>query len=298
MYSNTIFKLDLIIIIIRKYCEKYLENGKNIDIKKSKTIKFVLEQINDIKKTKDFKVLKSIFTIEKKYKIKDIKDWLSILCVNKPQLFSKHFKLDLEIDLTKGYRTYVNLLSKLGVNKTKCDLKTSTKKISTKKTSILFNLLFYNIIDGDGKIPVKTYTLTREKELYNKLYPLIKHLSKHDPHTKTTTLKKLDRHIRGAGPKRKFSADDINEQELQKLAPICRLLKVRRDQSLGKDYFKNVAIRPGKPILFAKIKGKQKVIFGLPGNPMSSAACFRFFVYPYIENILGLDKEKPIPTEL
>ena len=52
-------------------------------------------------------------------------------------------------------------------------------------------------------------------------------------------------------------------------------------------------IRPGKPILFAKIKGKQKAIFGLPGNPMSSAACFRFFVYPYIEIILGINEEKP-----
>jgi molybdopterin molybdotransferase len=60
------------------------------------------------------------------------------------------------------------------------------------------------------------------------------------------------------------------------------------------NYFKSVAIRPGKPILFAKLKGKQKAIFGLPGNPMSSAACFRFFVYPFIENILGLDKEKPL----
>ena len=58
------------------------------------------------------------------------------------------------------------------------------------------------------------------------------------------------------------------------------------------NYFKNVAIRPGKPILFAKIKGKQKAIFGLPGNPISSAACFRFFVYPYLENLLGLSKEK------
>ena len=64
------------------------------------------------------------------------------------------------------------------------------------------------------------------------------------------------------------------------------------------NYFKSVAIRPGKPILFAKIKGKQKAIFGLPGNPMSSAACFRFFVYPYIENILGLNKEKPIKAIL
>jgi molybdopterin molybdotransferase len=64
------------------------------------------------------------------------------------------------------------------------------------------------------------------------------------------------------------------------------------------NYFKSVAIRPGKPILFAKIKNKQKAIFGLPGNPMSSSACFRFFVYPYIENILGLNKEKPIKAIL
>ncbi|MDB9923687.1 molybdopterin molybdotransferase MoeA [Candidatus Pelagibacter sp.] len=60
------------------------------------------------------------------------------------------------------------------------------------------------------------------------------------------------------------------------------------------NYFKSVAIRPGKPVLFAKIKGKQKAIFGLPGNPMSSAACFRFFVYPYIVNLLGLNDEIPL----
>jgi molybdopterin molybdotransferase len=64
------------------------------------------------------------------------------------------------------------------------------------------------------------------------------------------------------------------------------------------NYFKSVSIRPGKPILFATIKGKQKAIFGLPGNPMSSAACFRFFVYPFIENILGLDEEKPLKAIL
>ena len=64
------------------------------------------------------------------------------------------------------------------------------------------------------------------------------------------------------------------------------------------NYFKSVAIRPGKPILFAKIQGKQKAIFGLPGNPMSSSACFRFFVYPYIANLLGLDMEKPLKATL
>ena len=63
-------------------------------------------------------------------------------------------------------------------------------------------------------------------------------------------------------------------------------------------YFKSVAIRPGKPVLFARIKNKQKVIFGLPGNPMSSAACFRFFVYPYITSVMGISEEKPISAIL
>ena len=56
------------------------------------------------------------------------------------------------------------------------------------------------------------------------------------------------------------------------------------------NYFKNVAIRPGKPILFAKIKGKSKAVFGLPESN-SSAACFRFFVYPYLRNLLGIKEE-------
>ena len=64
------------------------------------------------------------------------------------------------------------------------------------------------------------------------------------------------------------------------------------------DYFKSVSIRPGKPILFAKIKGKQKVIFGLPGNPISSAVCFRFFVYPYLRYLLDVKEEKPIKAIL
>ncbi len=64
------------------------------------------------------------------------------------------------------------------------------------------------------------------------------------------------------------------------------------------NYFKSVAIRPGKPILFAKIKGKSKAIFGLPGNPISSAACFRFFVYPYLRNLLGIKEEMSIKASL
>ena len=63
-------------------------------------------------------------------------------------------------------------------------------------------------------------------------------------------------------------------------------------------FFKGVSIRPGKPILFAKLKGLDKAIFGLPGNPISSSACFRFFFYPYLLNILGIKSEKPFKAKL
>ncbi|MDA7770298.1 molybdopterin molybdotransferase MoeA [Candidatus Pelagibacter sp.] len=62
--------------------------------------------------------------------------------------------------------------------------------------------------------------------------------------------------------------------------------------------FKGVLIRPGKPLMFAKFKKTEKVIFGLPGNPISSSACFRFFVYPYLLNILGIKVEKPFKAIL
>ena len=64
-----------------------------------------------------------------------------------------------------------------------------------------------------------------------------------------------------------------------------------------KKYFKGVAIRPGKPIMFAKFKNN-KVFFGLPGNPISSASCFRFFIIPFLFNSLGMPKERPITSRL
>ena len=64
------------------------------------------------------------------------------------------------------------------------------------------------------------------------------------------------------------------------------------------NFFKGVSIRPGKPVLFAKFYKTEKAIFGLPGNPISSSACFRFFVYPYLLNILGVKVEKPFKAKL
>jgi molybdopterin molybdotransferase len=64
------------------------------------------------------------------------------------------------------------------------------------------------------------------------------------------------------------------------------------------NYFKGAEIKPGKPVLFAKIKEGNKALFGLPGNPISTAACYRFFVNPYLLNILGIEPEKPIKAIL
>ena len=65
----------------------------------------------------------------------------------------------------------------------------------------------------------------------------------------------------------------------------------------GKGYFKNVKIRPGKPILFSKLK-PGTAFFGLPGNPVSTAACFRFFVLPFIFNSIGYSGSVPIKAKL
>lgn len=53
-------------------------------------------------------------------------------------------------------------------------------------------------------------------------------------------------------------------------------------------HFHKAAIRPGKPILFASLNYKQRVrfIFGVPGNPVSTAVGLKFFILPFIENLL------------
>lgn len=50
--------------------------------------------------------------------------------------------------------------------------------------------------------------------------------------------------------------------------------------------FHKVAIRPGKPFLFAR--HGRCLIFGLPGNPVSSLVSFVLFLKPAIRNMLGL----------
>jgi molybdopterin molybdotransferase len=56
--------------------------------------------------------------------------------------------------------------------------------------------------------------------------------------------------------------------------------------------FHKVAIRPGKPLLFARLPGGA-LLFGLPGNPIAVAVGLRFFVEPALRVMLGLPHETP-----
>ncbi|GGA46332.1 gephyrin-like molybdotransferase Glp [Dyella nitratireducens] len=62
-------------------------------------------------------------------------------------------------------------------------------------------------------------------------------------------------------------------------------------QRLGaQTLFHKVAIRPGKPLLFARLPG-DVLLFGLPGNPIAVAVGLRFFVEPALRVMLGMPRE-------
>ena len=58
-------------------------------------------------------------------------------------------------------------------------------------------------------------------------------------------------------------------------------------------HFHRVNIRPGKPVLFA-ILPNGSFYFGLPGNPISAAIGFTFFVMPLVRALQGLPDAPPL----
>jgi molybdopterin molybdotransferase len=61
--------------------------------------------------------------------------------------------------------------------------------------------------------------------------------------------------------------------------------------------FHRVAIKPGKPVLFARFPDG-RYFFGLPGNPISAAIGLRFFMMPLLRRLLGLADELPVFARL
>ena len=75
------------------------------------------------------------------------------------------------------------------------------------------------------------------------------------------------------------------------------LVKELLEKSGAETLFHKVAMKPGKPILFAK--RHETFIFGLPGNPVSAQVGFYQFVYPAIQKLLNaknlfLEEEKAL----
>lgn len=61
--------------------------------------------------------------------------------------------------------------------------------------------------------------------------------------------------------------------------------------------FHRVAIKPGRPILFAEFE-RGPFVFGLPGNPISSVVGLKFFVEPCVREFLGRPQEEPLRLRL
>lgn len=55
--------------------------------------------------------------------------------------------------------------------------------------------------------------------------------------------------------------------------------------------FKSIAVQPGRPTVFGK--KKDRFIFGLPGNPVSSFVLFEILVKPFIMRLMGCSPEPP-----
>ena len=66
-----------------------------------------------------------------------------------------------------------------------------------------------------------------------------------------------------------------------------------------KEVFHTIALRPGKPLWFgtAATANSTTLVFGLPGNPVSSLVCFLLFVRPTIARLAGRAVESGWPLQ-
>ena len=65
---------------------------------------------------------------------------------------------------------------------------------------------------------------------------------------------------------------------------------------LGQVNFWKIAMKPGKPLAFGKIK--QAVFFGLPGNPVSVMATYYQFAQPALRRLMGQKQVAPVIIKL
>jgi molybdopterin molybdotransferase len=104
----------------------------------------------------------------------------------------------------------------------------------------------------------------------------------------------------GIGPDRKDALQDLVQSGLN-----ADMLLLSGGVSMGKYdfvedvladlgaefYFRSVAIRPGKPLVFGRVQGR--FFFGLPGNPVSGFVTCNLFARPAIGMLAGSRFERP-----
>jgi molybdopterin molybdotransferase len=62
---------------------------------------------------------------------------------------------------------------------------------------------------------------------------------------------------------------------------------------LGRRHLWQLAIKPGRPIMFGQIGARKTVIIGLPGNPVAVFVCFLMYVFPMIRALGGAPWREP-----
>jgi molybdopterin molybdotransferase len=78
-------------------------------------------------------------------------------------------------------------------------------------------------------------------------------------------------------------------------AGVLDLVPGLLEQSGVERVFHHVRLKPGKPMWFGvrTAGGRRTLVFGLPGNPVSSLVCFELFVAPALRRMLGRDDAVP-----
>jgi molybdopterin molybdotransferase len=76
-------------------------------------------------------------------------------------------------------------------------------------------------------------------------------------------------------------------------AGVLDLVPAVLEQLGVKQVFHKVELKPGKPLWFGVLEKESgsTLVFGLPGNPVSSLVCFHLFVRPAIARLLGRTDE-------
>lgn len=101
------------------------------------------------------------------------------------------------------------------------------------------------------------------------------------------------------------------QQRLAEHLAACQVLILSGGVSKGKfdlvpkvlkglhveEVFHQIAQRPGMPMWFG-VGTEGQLVFGLPGNPVSTLLCLRRYVIPAIESSLGLARSAPEPIAL